>query len=99
MNNRRARELKKLAAQFEKVVPPGFLAHLERYAGDFMYKAEEMHHYVPGGFRVKEGILTRMWRVFKDSGGSRQRNMYRWLKRLYSRGQLPNKFRVVGDGR
>ncbi len=94
MNRHMAKELRSLARIIQEDPPPGFIAHLERYAGDFMYKAQEMYHYKPGGFKVKEGILTRMWRVFKDSGGQQQRNMYRWLKRLYVRGQLPDKFRM-----
>ncbi len=96
MNGHMAKELRSLARIIEEDPPPGFVAHLERYAGDFMFKPEVRYRYVPETTkRDKEGnVLHRMLRVFRSSGKVQQRDLYRWLKRLYVRGQLPDKFRM-----
>ena len=102
MNGRRAKELRSLARIIQSDPPEGFITHLERYAGDFMFKAEDLHRYTPDVFKKGEdGLVTRIFKVFRSSSKPRQRDMYRWLKRLYVRGQLPDRFRMkwnVGNG-
>ncbi len=103
MNGHMAKELRSLARIIEEDPPPGFIAHLERYAGPLIFNAQERYRYSPEtAKRDKKGnFLTRAFRVFRSSGRGQQRDLYRWLKRLYVRGQLPDRFRMkwnVGNG-
>ena len=92
MRGSRAKSLRKLARELEKNPPPGFVDLIERYAGDFMFESQELTTMKPIGWKRVDGFIRRVWANTHQAEGHRQRNLYRWVKRLYRRGKLPEGF-------
>jgi len=86
MRGTRAKKLRRLTTLFDANPPEGFIPYLERYAGDFIFLREERETHSPGGWKLVSGLIRRQWFTKTDSEGMAQRNLYRWVKRLWKRG-------------
>lgn len=86
MNGSRSKKLRWLARAIEEKPPEGFIPYLESFAGDFMYLRQERGIHSPSGWKLIDGLIRRQWFTKMNSEGMAQRNLYRWVKRLWKRG-------------